>query len=65
MVCEACGGTGQCGPCDGYGTWDFPIAGEIVDCEACDGDGTCTDCGGTGEIDADPSDIEFETGVGD
>lgn len=63
MVCEACGGTGECGPCDGEGMWDFTE--EVVNCGACDGDGVCTECGGTGEI-AETADEKTEpSGVGE
>jgi hypothetical protein len=62
MVCEACGGTGECGPCDGYGNWDFPD--EVIDCGACDGDGVCTECGGSGET-AETENEESNSGVGE
>lgn len=61
MVCEACGGTGECGPCDGYGMWNF--AEDVVDCGACEGDGVCTECGGTGETAE--SEEESISGVGE
>jgi hypothetical protein len=66
MVCEACGGTGECGPCDGYGSWDFPDG--AVDCGACVGDGECADCAGSGET-SERDEIErdemTELGVGE
>jgi hypothetical protein len=62
MVCDACGGTGQCGPCGGYGLWDF--AEEVIDCGACDGGGVCVECAGTGEI-AETENEESTSGVGE
>jgi hypothetical protein len=63
MVCEACGGTGECGPCDGYGTWDFTE--EVIDCGACGGDGVCAECGGTGEIAETDNEESESAGVGE
>jgi hypothetical protein len=63
MVCEACGGTGECGPCDGYGNWESPDADEVIDCGACDGDGVCAECRGTG--DSAELNEEPESGVGE
>lgn len=53
MICDNCGGSGACDPCDGYGTTpdSYPNAGDGTDCDICDGTGTCPDCGGTGTND--------------
>jgi hypothetical protein len=59
MVCETCGGTKFCEPCDGRGEFDDMGAGDVFACEVCDGDGMCVECDGTGEVE-DPDQAEFE-----
>jgi len=59
MVCEACAGTGSCGPCDGFGEVEDMSSADVFACEVCDGDGVCVECAGTGEIE-DPDQAEFE-----
>ena len=62
MQCGACGGAGDCGPCEGYGFVDY---GEGPSCEWCDGDGVCVECDGTGET-ADPDEIAgIDAGAGE
>jgi len=69
-MCDVCGGSGVCPPCDGHGyTADLdPNTDEHADCELCFGDGRCVGCTGTGEhhdefISTNRSDHEVSSGV--
>lgn len=60
MVCETCGGTRFCGPCDGRGAFTDLESGEAFECKVCSGYGACPDCDGEGEIEDYPDLAEFE-----
>lgn len=49
-MCDLCGGSGVCEPCDGNGYTPSPDpSDDSPDCRVCFGSGICVECSGAGE----------------